>query len=265
MSRRCFMIQPFDGGKFDKRFDDVFAPAVEAAGLEPYRVDRDPGVAVPIEDIERGIAEAATCFVDVTLDNPNVWFELGYAIAARKDLCLVCSKERPNAFPFDIQHRKIIRYTPDAPRDFTQLGRSITERLEAILSQQEDRVAIHAITKEPETAGLSDYEAAALASIASAADGINDAVPNWTLREEMERAGLNRLASNVAVRGLREKGLIKPEVKNGDYGNSYEAYTINEAGWGWIAANIHTLNLSAKSTKRKSSSFDKELDDEIPF
>lgn len=39
---RCFVIQPFDKGKFDKRFDDVLAPAIAAAGLEAYRVDRDP-------------------------------------------------------------------------------------------------------------------------------------------------------------------------------------------------------------------------------
>ena len=39
---RCFVIQPFDGGKFDKRYEDVFVPAIQAVGLEPYRVDRDP-------------------------------------------------------------------------------------------------------------------------------------------------------------------------------------------------------------------------------
>jgi hypothetical protein len=55
----CFVIQPFDGGKFDKRFDDVFKPAIEAAGLSAYRVDRDPTVEVPIEAIEDGIREAA--------------------------------------------------------------------------------------------------------------------------------------------------------------------------------------------------------------
>jgi hypothetical protein len=32
----CFVIQPFDGGRFDKRFTDVFKPAIEAAGLDPY-------------------------------------------------------------------------------------------------------------------------------------------------------------------------------------------------------------------------------------
>jgi hypothetical protein len=63
MSSKCFMIQPFDNGKFDKRFDDVFDPAVRAAGLYPYRVDRDPGVSVPIDDIERNIREAIVCFV----------------------------------------------------------------------------------------------------------------------------------------------------------------------------------------------------------
>ena len=34
----CFVMQPFDGGPFDRRYKDVFAPAIKAAGLEPYRV-----------------------------------------------------------------------------------------------------------------------------------------------------------------------------------------------------------------------------------
>lgn len=29
----CFVIQPFDQGKYDKLFDDVFAGAIEAAGF----------------------------------------------------------------------------------------------------------------------------------------------------------------------------------------------------------------------------------------
>jgi hypothetical protein len=57
---RCFVIQPFDGGRFDKRFADVFSPAIEAVKMEPYRVDRDPGVDVPIDAIEDGIRNAET-------------------------------------------------------------------------------------------------------------------------------------------------------------------------------------------------------------
>jgi hypothetical protein len=40
----CFVIQPFDSGKYDKRYADVYRPAIVDAGLEPYRVDKDPSV-----------------------------------------------------------------------------------------------------------------------------------------------------------------------------------------------------------------------------
>ena len=42
--KNCFVIQPFDGGKFDKRFKDVYKPALENAGITPYLVDEDPGI-----------------------------------------------------------------------------------------------------------------------------------------------------------------------------------------------------------------------------
>jgi hypothetical protein len=87
----CFVIQPFDRDRFDGRYKDTFKPAIEAAGFEPYRVDEDPTVSIPIEHIEKGIREAAVCFAEISLDNPNVWFELGYAIALVKPLvqCII--------------------------------------------------------------------------------------------------------------------------------------------------------------------------------
>jgi hypothetical protein len=107
----CFVIQPFDSGKFDKRFEDIYRPAIEAAGLEAYRVDKDPSVSVPIDAIEEGIRQAAVCLADITADNPNVWYELGYAFAAKRPVVMVCSEERTGKkYPFDIQHRSIIAY-----------------------------------------------------------------------------------------------------------------------------------------------------------
>lgn len=83
-SKRCFVIQRFDGDKYDRRYDEVFAPAVRATGLEPYRVDRDPKADIPIDAIEKEIDEATICLADITEDNPNVWYEVGYAYARRK-------------------------------------------------------------------------------------------------------------------------------------------------------------------------------------
>lgn len=91
-------MQPFDGSKFDKRFDDVLAPAITAADLEPYRVDRDPGVTIPIEDIQSGIESSPACLADITADNPNVWFELGYAIASRRVGCGTKVRRKTNSF-----------------------------------------------------------------------------------------------------------------------------------------------------------------------
>src|SRR5258708_34562665 len=67
------------------------------------------------------------------LDNPNVWFEVGYAIAASKDVIFICSEERRSAFPFDVQHRTITKYGTASPRDFKELQRKVTERLKATL------------------------------------------------------------------------------------------------------------------------------------
>ncbi len=140
----CFVIQPFDSGKYDKRFHDIYKPAVIAAGLEPYRVDYDPGVLVPIDAIEKGIKQAAICLADISADNPNVWYELGFAFASDRPVVMVCSEERAGRkYPFDIQHRSIIPYMADAPSDFDKLRESLTAKLKAISERSEvlDQIA----------------------------------------------------------------------------------------------------------------------------
>src|SRR5258708_4473933 len=132
----CFVIQPFDQGPFDKRFDDVFEPAIAEAGLDAYRVDRDPAVSIPIEDIEAGIRNAEVCLAEITTDNPNVWFELGFAIASQRDVVLVCSSERKSRFPFDIQHRSIIRYETESSSNFQPLKDRIPKRLPPIFTKE---------------------------------------------------------------------------------------------------------------------------------
>ena len=132
---RCFVMQPFDGGPFDARYEDVFVPAIKDAGLEPYRVDRDPGVTIPIDEIEAGIRSADVCLAEISLDKPNVWYELGFAIASQKEVVLVCIEDRRTSFPFDVQHRTIIRYRTDSPRDFETVKEKVTARLKAILAK----------------------------------------------------------------------------------------------------------------------------------
>jgi hypothetical protein len=123
----CFVIQPFDANS-SRRYDDVFQLAIRNAGLQPYRVDRDPQVSIPSLGIEAGIRGAAACLADITTDNPNVWFEIGFASALGKPLVLVSDKSRLR-FPFDVQHRAIVTYDTMASSEYEQAREAITGRL----------------------------------------------------------------------------------------------------------------------------------------
>jgi len=134
--RLCFVIQPFDGGPFDARYQDTLVPAIRAAGFEPYRVDHDPSVAIPIDHIERMIRHADACIADITVNNPNVWLELGLAFATGKSVLLIAKITPRKVFPFDVQHRHIVRYRTEAERDFQHLRGEITKRLSAITTSE---------------------------------------------------------------------------------------------------------------------------------
>ncbi|MBI5610498.1 MAG: hypothetical protein HY902_16600 [Deltaproteobacteria bacterium] len=139
---RCCVFQPFDNkGPFDKRFDEIIRPALESLELEAYRVDRDNNVVIPIETLHEEIQAAALCLADITTVNPNVMYELGYAIASKKDVVIICSSQSPDKFPFDIRHRKIISYVSESLSDLQKLANDIKETAVLLPSSQDTRDA----------------------------------------------------------------------------------------------------------------------------
>jgi hypothetical protein len=241
---RCFVIQPFDNkGPFDRRYEDVLSPAIKNANLEPYRVDRDAAVSIPIESIEDGIQNSVVCLADISLDNPNVWFEVGYAIAARKEVVFICSEERKTPFPFDVQHRTITKYATSSPRDFKELGQKITQRLKAIekTSKAVGKVSRLALTQETE--GLTPHEAAALIILAEECIGPNADITTNQVKEKMQRAGFTELAVSIALTSLHFKEYMDYVPHSDDFGNQYSGCTISPSGLRWILDNQNSLTL----------------------
>ncbi len=256
----CFVIQPFDGGAFDKRFDDVLEPAIQAASLRAYRVDRDPAVTVAIDAIETGIREASACLVEISTNNPNVWFELGYALACRKPVVLVCTAERATPFPFDVAHRHIIRYRTESPSDFALFSDEITERLRAVL-HKESRVQTLAASTLEETEGLDPHEIATLVVIAES-DLDSDSYPSaYTLKQDLGRAGYTELATVLAVRALLAKGLVGKSVVQSGH-NEYEGFHLLPKGNSWLESNRSRLSLRKRQAISNLDSFS---DDDFPF
>ena len=257
----CFIIQPFDGGPYDKRCDDVFVPAIESAGLQPYRVDRDPSASIPIEQIEAGIRSATVCLADITEDNPNVWFELGYAIAARRDVVLVCSVQRKKAFPFDVQHRHIIKYSTDSTRDFEAFKTKITGRIQALLTKQEKLGNLETTSPVADVGGLNQQEIVALVTIGQNLDIPGDSVSAYLIRQDMEKSGFTKIATTLALTSLLRQNMIgTTEVQ--EYGNDpYTAYTLEPSGMDWLLKNQDRLVLRQKAKQQPAV----RDSDDLPF
>lgn len=257
----CFVIQPFDKDKFDQRYTDIFEPAIKLAGLEPYRVDRDPTVTIPIERIEEGIKSAKICFAEITTDNPNVWYELGFAFACGKDVVMIT--EERQKFPFDIQHRHIINYKTTSKSDFEKLEQDIKNKLLGLLGKQK---SVKEIIENPvkESKGLKPHELTMLLLIMEHQISNEDTVSIYSIKNDMDKAGFNSLAISISVRELQRKGFIET-FKESDYNNNeYVACKLTLLGESWIIDNQDILEFR-KETNNKNSFNTLEEADDLPF
>jgi len=233
----CFVIQPFDNGKFDKRFEETFLPAIAQAGFHAYRVDKDVRVEVPIEAIESGIRDSAICLADITMDNPNVWYELGFALAAGKPIVMVCSSEREGRYPFDIQHRSVIRYQVDARSDFEQLQSQITGKLKALFEKKKALQEITSADPVAPIAGLSQPEITVLATLAGNVLTPDSWESTHRVKDQAEREYLTSLGFTLALRRLIQKNLVEDGVDHDYRGEEFPALRVANGGWKWIDEN----------------------------
>lgn len=255
------MFQPFDdGGPYDKRFTDVIEPAIADADLDAYRVDRDPSATIPIDKLEETIRNAAVCVVDISTENPNVWYELGFAIASRIPVVMICHKNIK--LPFDIRHRNIVFYSLDAPSDFTELKKKITERLKAELKLREKEVELSEELPTPmnKSSGLRYHESSALALLMELRLEPSHVISFYMLRKSMENAGFNSTATNLAIAQLQRLGMTK--ISQGwdeSIRENYEGIALTETGESWLLDHIDELDLAAPVKKRALSSEVPEL------
>lgn len=219
------------------------------------------------------IREAGACLADITTDNPNVWYELGYALASGKEVILICSKERVD-FPFDIRHIGIIRYSTSSGRDFAQLEKSITERLTARLADSEKLQTIAAMSPLSEVEGLSPHETAALVVLMENSLTPESEIDPWRFKQEMEHAGFTSIATNLSVEALVRKNMVEiveTLEATEDYSDVVKKYKIQKSGTSWLLQNQDKLVLRKqmplvpKPPVRKNIIRTENFDDSDPF
>ena len=161
----CFVMPPIHGGAFNRRYEEVFAPAIRAAGLEPYRVDRDPKVSVRFKISRTEFVRPSS----VSLRSPSTTQTCGSSsgsplLARRKSSSSALMSERPDSL--DIQHRTILKYTTKSISDFERLRSEITAKVKAYLQKAETLANVSEITKLTTFEGLDHHQVVAIAALA---------------------------------------------------------------------------------------------------
>lgn len=98
--------QPID---FNRVYDEYIRPALEAAGLEPFRADQEQRAGDIRTDMFQELLMADLVVADLTVDNPNVWYELGVRHALRSRGVVLVSGGRVTT-AFDLYTDRKLRY-----------------------------------------------------------------------------------------------------------------------------------------------------------
>ncbi len=113
----AFVVMPFgnkagpDGSAihFNEIYKELIRPALVEAGLEPFRADEEEGAGDIRPDMFQELLLADLVVADITIDNPNVWYELGVRHALRaRGVVLICGAKVSTAF--DLIPERKLRY-----------------------------------------------------------------------------------------------------------------------------------------------------------
>jgi hypothetical protein len=130
-------MAPF-GGWNDRYYDEVYKPAVQAAGLVPKRADDLYRPSAIVHDIWAYVRKSQVMLADVTGKNPNVFYELGLAHALGKPVVIVTRSMED--VPFDLRALRVIQYDVQDPEWSELLSEKITKSLNEVLDKPEEAV-----------------------------------------------------------------------------------------------------------------------------
>lgn len=136
MKKRCFVVMPFQG--MEEVYKRLYKPACDEIGITCKRVNdsdyKRPGF-IP-KDIISEITSADVIIVDVTLPNPNVYYELGYAHSSGDEKVIITRLDSNDKIPFDISNYRILNYK-DGISGLTEAKTDLIEYINNAINQQD--------------------------------------------------------------------------------------------------------------------------------
>lgn len=105
---KVFVVMQFSD-EYNQLYSQVVKPVCEAFGYECLRGDEYFTTGSILKDIIDAINESAIVIADITPNNANVFYEVGYSHALRKPTILLSDKKR-DKLPFDVSGFRTLFY-----------------------------------------------------------------------------------------------------------------------------------------------------------
>jgi hypothetical protein len=106
---KAFVVMQFTE-EYNQLYTEVIKPVCENFGLEVERADEFYTTTPIIADVIRSITNSSLIIAEITPDNANVYYEVGYAHAINKPTILLCERKKREKLPFDISGFRTLFY-----------------------------------------------------------------------------------------------------------------------------------------------------------
>lgn len=267
----AFVIQSFDGGKFDRRYLETIRPGIVKGGAEPQRADEILGVKPVIQKIEDAISGADICIAEVSVDNPNVWLELGYALALNKPTVILCDRMHRERLPFDVQHRPVIFYSTESKGGYDELELKVAAEIRNLA-----KVVASEAEQEPilrlgatDIGELKGYEVAVLSALLAAWSTSPAGSSKWEIERKLERTVYTDTQIAMGITRLMALGYVEQSTEEDRDGEPYHAYRIAPSGIRWLHNNesaIKPVKAKRESGGPAPDNFESGFaDEDVPF
>jgi len=127
--------------QFSSPYNEVYSHVIknvcdrEEFKIEAVRADEIYGPGIIIKDVIDRIAKSQVVIADISPDNPNVYFEVGYALALGKPIILLAQRRKPGEpLPFDLSAFRVLFYD-DSIGGKPKLEEGLVNHLREIVGQ----------------------------------------------------------------------------------------------------------------------------------
>ncbi len=133
-----FVVMPIGkkGSGIAKNFDQIYIyivkDAVKGTGLCCIRADEIQGANI-VDDIHAYLKNCPIVVADLTGQNANVLYEVGYRICIKGKILLLA--QHKSDIPFNLACHRVIIYDPTCPRGCHETREAIRNSLEEMLSE----------------------------------------------------------------------------------------------------------------------------------